>query len=243
MANRLESHEPTYTPCWWRAAASWCSSRYLGGTDEIYDRPIANATFDADTLHDMKSVSKSVASLVLGIAIDRGFIRSVDEPIFSFFPELSDLRTPEKDGLRLLARTHHVDGSEVGGSDPEHREMTTTTRRALIRPPDPCRYVLGLPSTAPPGQEFLYNTGALEAAVGHHRQGDRTAARRICTRDVVRASGHHRLWSGGGTRGYRYRRRVAPAAARHGKDRPARPRGRQLERSPDCTRRHGSMPQ
>lgn len=27
--------------------------------------------------------------------------------------------------------------------------------------PDPCRYVLGLAATAPPGQEFFYNTGAL----------------------------------------------------------------------------------
>jgi CubicO group peptidase (beta-lactamase class C family) len=27
--------------------------------------------------------------------------------------------------------------------------------------PDQCRYVLGLPVTAPPGQEFFYNTGAL----------------------------------------------------------------------------------
>ena len=26
---------------------------------------------------------------------------------------------------------------------------------------DPCRYVLGLPAKAPPGQEFFYNTGAL----------------------------------------------------------------------------------
>ena len=26
---------------------------------------------------------------------------------------------------------------------------------------DPCRYVLGLPATAPAGQEYLYNTGAL----------------------------------------------------------------------------------
>src|SRR5262249_32300103 len=26
---------------------------------------------------------------------------------------------------------------------------------------DPCRYVLGLPATTPPGQDFFYNTGAL----------------------------------------------------------------------------------
>ena len=57
--------------------------------------------FDVDTLNDMKSVSKSVTSLAVGIAIDRGLIKGVDEPIFSFFPDLADLRTPEKDGMLL----------------------------------------------------------------------------------------------------------------------------------------------
>ena len=66
--------------------------RYFRGSDEIYGRRVGNVTFDADTLNDMKSVSKSVASLALGIAIDRGLIRSVNEPIFSFFPELSELQ-------------------------------------------------------------------------------------------------------------------------------------------------------
>jgi len=76
--------------------------RYFRGSDEIYGRRVGNVTFDADTLNDMKSVSKSVASLALGIAIDRGLIRSVNEPIFSFFPELSDLRSPEKERIQLL---------------------------------------------------------------------------------------------------------------------------------------------
>src|SRR6266540_5653416 len=80
--------------------------RYFRGSDEIpgriYGRRVENVTFDADTLHDMKSVSKSVASLAVGIAINRGLIRSVNEPIFSFFPELSDLRYPEKDRIQLL---------------------------------------------------------------------------------------------------------------------------------------------
>jgi CubicO group peptidase (beta-lactamase class C family) len=31
----------------------------------------------------------------------------------------------------------------------------------MHRARDPCRYVLGLAATAPPGQEFFYNTGAL----------------------------------------------------------------------------------
>ena len=69
--------------------------RYFKGIDEINGRRVESVPFDADTLHNIKSVSKSVASLALGIAIDRGLIRSVNEPIFSFFPELSDLRSPE----------------------------------------------------------------------------------------------------------------------------------------------------
>lgn len=80
--------------------------RYFKGSDEIpgrfYGSRVENITFDADTLHNVKSVSKSVASLAVGIAIDRGRIRSINEPIFSFFPELSDLRTPEKDRIQLL---------------------------------------------------------------------------------------------------------------------------------------------
>src|SRR6185436_10204025 len=75
---------------------------YFTGADEINGRRVTNLAFDVGTLHNVKSVSKSVASLALGIAIDRGLIRSVDEPIFSFFPELSDVRSPEKDRIRLL---------------------------------------------------------------------------------------------------------------------------------------------
>src|SRR5882672_8352425 len=133
--------------------------RYFRGSDEIYGRRVGNVTFDADTLHDMKSVSKSVASLVLGIAIDRGLIGSLNEPIFSFFPELSDLRTPEKERIQLL----HVLTMSVGlkwiEAIPSNEDNNDEVRMHMA--PDPCRYVLGLAATAPAGQEFFYNTGAL----------------------------------------------------------------------------------
>ena len=42
--------------------------------------------------HDVMSVTKSVTSLLIGIAIDRGFIPSVDEPIDSYIrPLVSNL--------------------------------------------------------------------------------------------------------------------------------------------------------
>jgi CubicO group peptidase (beta-lactamase class C family) len=137
--------------------------RYFRGSDEIpgriYGRRVENVTFDVDTLHDMKSVSKSVASLVVGIAIDRGLIRSVNEPIFSFFPELSDLRSPEKERIQLLHALTMSMGLKWVEATPANEGNNDEER--MHRAWDPCRYVLGLAATAPAGQEFFYNTGAL----------------------------------------------------------------------------------
>jgi CubicO group peptidase (beta-lactamase class C family) len=138
--------------------------RYFRGPDEIpgriYGRRVENVTFDADTLHDMKSVSKSVASLAVGIAIDRGLLGSVNEPIFSFFPELSDLRSPEKERIQLLHALTMSMGLEWVEATPATGDNNNDEAR-MHRSPDPCRYVLGLPATAPAGQDFHYNTGAL----------------------------------------------------------------------------------
>lgn len=133
--------------------------RYFRGSDEIYGRPVGNVTFDADTLNDMKSVSKSVASLAVGIAIDRGLIGSVNEPIFSFFPELSDLRSPEKERIQLLHALTMSMGLRWVEATPANEGNNDEER--MHRAWDPCRYVLGLATTASAGQEFFYNTGAL----------------------------------------------------------------------------------
>jgi CubicO group peptidase (beta-lactamase class C family) len=133
--------------------------RYFAGSDEIQGRRVRNVTFDAPALHDMKSVSKSVASLAVGIAIDRGLIGSVNEPIFSFFPELSDLRSPEKDRIRLVHALTMSMGLKWVEAIPSNEGNNDEERMHMAR--DPCRYVLGLEATAPAGQDFFYNTGAL----------------------------------------------------------------------------------
>ena len=133
--------------------------RYFKGSDEINGRRMENVTFDVDTLHNIKSVTKSVTSLVLGIAIDRGLIRSLNEPIFSFFPELSDLRSPEKERIQLVHALTMTMGLKWVEAIPSNEDDNDEVRMHMAS--NPCRYVLGLPATAPPGQEYFYNTGAL----------------------------------------------------------------------------------
>jgi CubicO group peptidase (beta-lactamase class C family) len=138
--------------------------QYFKGADEIpgliYGRRVRTITFDADTLHDMKSVSKSIASLAVGIAIDRGLIRSVNEPILSFFPELSDMRSPERDKLQLVHALTMSMGLKWVEATPATGDFSNDEAR-MYTAWNPDRYVLSLPVTAPAGQQFFYNTGAL----------------------------------------------------------------------------------
>ncbi len=138
--------------------------RYFRGDDQIpgrfFGHRIENITFDADTLHDLKSASKSVMSLALGIAIDRGLIRSVNEPIFNFFPELADLRSAEKDRIQLVHALTMSMGLKWVEATPATGDYDNDEARMHMAG-DQSRYVLGLPVIAPAGREFFYNTGAL----------------------------------------------------------------------------------
>lgn len=138
--------------------------RYFSGDEQVpgrlYGHRIEHVRFDADTLHNMKSASKSVMSLAVGIAIDRGLIRSVNQPIFDFFPELSDLRSQEKDRIQLVHALTMSMGLKWVEATPATGDYDNDEARMHMAS-DPCRYVLGLPVTAPVGQTFFYNTGAL----------------------------------------------------------------------------------
>jgi CubicO group peptidase (beta-lactamase class C family) len=160
MADRLVSNAANVHSVLVVRGGKLVFERYFSGPDEVDNRKVRNVVFDADTLHDIKSVSKSVASLALGIAIDRGLIRSANEPILSFFPELSDMSSPERDRLQLVHALTMSLGQKWVEATPETGDENNDEAR-MNRSPDSCRYVLGLPVMAPPGQEFFYNTGAL----------------------------------------------------------------------------------
>jgi len=159
MADRLVASDANIHAVLVARGGKLAFERYFKGSDEIYRRRLESVTFDADTLHNVKSVSKSVASLAVGIAIDRGLIRSVNEPIFNFFPELSDLRSPEKDRIQLVHALTMSMGLKWVEAIPSNEDNNDEVRMHMAS--DQCRYVLGLPVTAPAGQEFFYNTGAL----------------------------------------------------------------------------------
>jgi CubicO group peptidase (beta-lactamase class C family) len=131
---------------------------YFPGADSQYGTPIPNATFNADTLHDVRSVTKSVTALCLGIALDHGWVKNIDAPVLTFFPEWTDLGTPEKERItlrHLLTMSAGLDWDEnISYTDPMNSEIR------MNRAPDPYRFVLEQPVVQPPGEVYNYSGGS-----------------------------------------------------------------------------------
>jgi CubicO group peptidase (beta-lactamase class C family) len=115
-------------------------------------------SFDRDTLHTLQSATKSVNSILVGIAIDRKFIRDVNEPVRTFFPEMpgdADVRL-----RHLLSMTAGLEWDEtVPLSDPAN------DCERMNKSDDPVGMLLRRPVIAPPGSTFAY-CGAASLALG-----------------------------------------------------------------------------
>jgi CubicO group peptidase (beta-lactamase class C family) len=65
--------------------------RYFEGDDNARGSPLGTIAFKADTLHDLRSMSKSIVGLLYGIALADGKVPPPEAPLFASFPEYADL--------------------------------------------------------------------------------------------------------------------------------------------------------
>jgi len=112
-----------------------------------------------NSLFRVYSVSKSITSALIGIAIDKGFIDGVNELVLDFFPEKNIFNLdPRKESMtieHLLTMTTGLDWPEYyPQSDP--RKITHEWRASE----DYAQFVLDRPMIFAPGLVFNYNTGA-----------------------------------------------------------------------------------
>jgi CubicO group peptidase (beta-lactamase class C family) len=135
--------------------------RYFAGRDWRLSMSLGEVKFDAGTKHDIRSVSKSVTSLLVGIALDRGLLADLDAPVFSFFPEYDDLRTPEKDRMTLRHLLTMSSGLAWNETSVPYTNPSNTYWQMGIAPRVD-HFVLAQPLAAPPGTVFNYNTGSVD---------------------------------------------------------------------------------
>lgn len=140
---------------------------YRTGEDECWGVPLGKVVHGPESKHDLRSVTKSVTSLLLGIALERKLIDNIDEPILKWFPEYSDLRTPEKEGISL----RHLLTMSAGFEWDEYLPYTNprNSEVRMLMSSDQYRYTLEQPVVSPPGQIWNYNSGGsalLGAVIG-----------------------------------------------------------------------------
>jgi CubicO group peptidase (beta-lactamase class C family) len=127
------------------------------GQYNYYD-PEWHPWYQGGDLHTMQSVSKSVTSALIGIAIGQGDIPGVDVPVMSYFDDYEPVDDdPRRDAItlrHLLTMTAGIDWDESSAyTDPRN------SCAAMEASEDWIRYVLDQPMRAAPGDEFVYNSG------------------------------------------------------------------------------------
>jgi CubicO group peptidase (beta-lactamase class C family) len=102
-------------------------------------------------LANVKSVSKSVISALVGIALDLGLIKSVTSPLSTFFPELRRDPDPRKraitieDLLTMRSGLESTSGAQYG---------------PWVRSRNWVRHILTRPLVSDPGTTMEYSTGS-----------------------------------------------------------------------------------
>jgi CubicO group peptidase (beta-lactamase class C family) len=131
--------------------------RYFTGADQRYGTSLGIVSYDADKLHDLRSISKSIVSLLTGIAVDKGWL-SIDQSVFAFFPEHGDLRTPEKDRITIRHLLIMAAGFAWDENLPYTNPANSEIRMMFAK--DRLRYVLEQPIVVEPGKVYNYSGGA-----------------------------------------------------------------------------------
>jgi len=113
--------------------------------------------FDRDDTHNLCSATKSFVSALIGIAIDQGFIQSVDQKIFEFFPEHSDLfqNNPLKQTITLKHLLTMSSGIEWDDETYPYSDPRNDIHQ-LFTVSDPIRYILSKDIIETPGTVYAY---------------------------------------------------------------------------------------
>jgi|GEM_PF-2242813 len=153
-------------------------SEYRERTSDVHDVVVIRngaLVFEASrypypegTPHALMSCTKSVLSLLVGIAVDEGRIPGVHTHLSRWFPELEgDPERKDMELFHLLSMTTGLSWRETGGygAGDSYLEMLAQN--------DPVSWFFSRPMAHEPGSTFSYNSGAsmiagiaLEKAVG-----------------------------------------------------------------------------
>lgn len=134
-----------------------------------YFNPWWHPTWRRGDLHSLQSVTKTVTSVIIGVAITRGDFPSIDTPVLRFFDTTKvahiDDRKRRMTIRHLLTMSGGFDWNEnLPYIDPRNNAS------AMEASHDWVTYTINLPMVEEPGQRFNYSSGETELLAHIFRQ-------------------------------------------------------------------------
>ena len=139
----------------------WFDSLIVVKNGYIVYEDYPSGDFNENKSHVIHSATKSVSSILIGTAIQQGFIDGVDSKILDYFPDKTfENMSPEKENITLkhiLTMTPGLEWDEW--SFPYDINEPRNDLMASLVSGDGVQYLLNKPIIANPGEEWIYNTG------------------------------------------------------------------------------------
>jgi CubicO group peptidase (beta-lactamase class C family) len=104
--------------------------------------------------HDVASVTKSIASTLVGLAIDKGHLRDVQQPALGFFPEYRPAKLDARKSKLTLEDLLTMRAGWDCGFEPKEARLMEMRRSG-----DWIQFMLDLPMVAEPGTRWAYCSG------------------------------------------------------------------------------------
>jgi CubicO group peptidase (beta-lactamase class C family) len=145
---------------------------YFPGEDENWGFHLGYAVHQANTLHDVRSISKSIVSACIGIALMQKKIKNIDDPIFDYLPRYLQYKTEFNSHITIRHLLTMSSGIRWNEDNPHQESMNSETQ--MEKSSDPVAYTLALPQMEKPGMRWQYNSGGVQvlAAIIKQVSGD-----------------------------------------------------------------------
>lgn len=111
-------------------------------------------TYGADSIKNIMSVTKTFTGVLVGLAIDKGYIASVNDPISKYLTGIVTFPDQVKAGITIDQVLKMSFGHSWNGTSPS--SLTSTWAAAQ----DHLQYIIDLPLVNTPGTTFNYSDGA-----------------------------------------------------------------------------------
>lgn len=134
---------------------------YFSGDDESWGWSLGYAKHNSATLHDVRSISKSVVAACIDLAIQQKKIKNIDDPIFNYLPNYLGYKTPQNKNITIRHLLTMSSGIQWEENSVAHGTAANNETQ-MEKSKNPIAYVLSQPMKSLPGKVWNYNSGGVQ---------------------------------------------------------------------------------